>query len=78
MTQKAKNIVEAIPQLTLAELWFVIEAAQAQIRQQTIHPEAPGEQAFLASLNRRFEEIFSRKATLIPGDIFDAELEKMD
>ena len=78
MTQKAKNIVEAFPQLTLAELWVIIEAAQAQIRQQTVHPPAIHDNELLSTLNRRYEEILSGKAKLISGDVFDLELKKMD
>ena len=78
MTQKAKNIVNAFPQLSLAELWMVIEAAQAQIRRQTVRPNDEEESAFLETLDRRYEEILSGKAKMIPGERFDAELEKMD
>ena len=76
MTQKAKNIVSSIPELTLAELWVVVEAAQAQIRQYTVHPEASDDKALLTTIQRRYEEILTGKAKLIPGEIFDIELEK--
>ena len=78
MTQKAKNIVASFPQLSLAELWVIIEAAQAEIRMQTVHPEPVDKQTLLSNLDRRYKEIVSGKAKLISGDMFDEELKKTE
>ena len=78
MTKKAKNIVATFPKLTLAELWVIIEAAQAQIRLHTTDPQEIESQELLVTLNRRYDEILSGKAKLIPGDVFDKELDKID
>lgn len=78
MTVKARNIVNIFPHLSLTELWVIIEAAQAQIRQQMLHPEAMEEQLLLQKLDRRYTEILSGKAALVSGEFFDAELEKKE
>lgn len=78
MTQQAKNIVKIFPQLTPAELWLIIEAAQFQIRQQTINTLSVTDNELMLILDRRYKEILSGKAKLIPGDVFDTELDKVD
>jgi putative addiction module component (TIGR02574 family) len=74
MTQKAKNIVELFPELSLAELWLVAEAALAQVREKTASsiplPPVPemNQEEWKAELGRRYDEILSGEVDAIPGD----------
>ena len=79
MTQKAKNIVELFPELSLAELWLIAEAALAQVREKTASdiplPPLPdlNSKEWKAELGRRYQEIISGEVKAIPGDDVDAK-----